>query len=642
MPLEVGEIGARVRITVTRFLSRFGMREDSFLLLLAAVIGVVTGAAAVGFHESIDVIRDLLYTRVSPEFLYGSGMWLLIVIPAVGGLAVGVVSVYVFRTREGHGIVDVVESVVRTSGFQKPLTAVEKIVTSAFTIGSGGSAGSEGPIVQIGAAIASAVSLLFRVSRTHMPVLIGCGSAAGISAIFNAPFGGVLFTLEVIMQDFSIRTFTPIVVASVIAQVTTQGIMNEVAQFHRHHGVMTHQVYQAIFAMPAVEIGSHTMLNWSQVGNFIVLGAICGLLGLALTRAMYYSETVFHHMPIPKVLRPAMGGALVGVLGVVYLLLFGGLLLHAVHDKPFDFSTYPMPAFFGDGYGVIQKLLTPAFFATITGRTILLLIFLCGIKIVATCLTLSSGGSGGVIAPSLFIGATAGAVIGTMFRAIGSHFGIFQDVQPELYALVGMGAVLAACIHAPLASILICFELTQDYKVMLPAMLACVLAVGVARLFYQDSIYTLSLRLRGVRVGRADLTLLHRLIVEQVPLEPASILKPIDPLSRLIELTETNATTDFVVVDDKGKYLGMVVANDIRTALMNPDAIPLLLCEEIMRTDLPVVKNSDDFSKVLDLFAHYDVAHFAVELSAAPGRVIGLVSRAGLMSRYQKELESPA
>src|SRR6266516_3263891 len=219
----------RSRLLVTRLLGRFGLSEASILVPLAVLVGVVTAVAAVAFHELIRLIRDHLYRLdlygLDPSFLYGKGIFLLILIPALGGLAVGAFSTYVMRAREGHGIVDVLESVIRGGGANiRARVAVEKILTSAVTIGTGGSAGAEGPIVQIGASIASGVGKVFQVARPHWPVLIGCGSAAGISAIFNSPMGGVLFTLEVVLRDFSIRTLTPLVIASVIANFSTQAI----------------------------------------------------------------------------------------------------------------------------------------------------------------------------------------------------------------------------------------------------------------------------------------------------------------------------------------------------------------------------------------------------------------------------------
>src|SRR5687768_16313721 len=245
----------RFRLIAGRILTRLGLGDESFLILLAFVVGVVTAAAAVGFHELIDAVRELCYIDLERRFdLYRKHLWMLVMIPAAGGLAVGIISRMVHRRGEGASVVDVMESVGRSSSGVRPLNAIEKIVTSAITIGTGGSPGAEGPIVTIGAAIASGVGQLFSVARQHMPVLTGCGTAAGISAIFNAPIGGVLFTLEVILQDFSIRTFTPVVLASVIANVTTQAIFRQV------HNIPE---YQAIFAMPW-EAGMHLTLNWGD------------------------------------------------------------------------------------------------------------------------------------------------------------------------------------------------------------------------------------------------------------------------------------------------------------------------------------------------------------------------------------------
>jgi len=624
---RLSSAGAHLRVLSGRALVRLGLREESFLLVLAVLVGVITATAAVAFHELIVLIRTLLYERTNAHVpLYGAGIVLLIALPALGGLVVGLVSTYVVRAREGHGVVDVMESVARSSGFIRPGVAVEKILTSAVTIGSGGSAGAEGPIVQIGAAIAAGVGSLFRVARPHMPLLIGCGSAAGISAIFNAPIGGVLFTLEVILRDFSLRTFTPVVLASVIANVTTQAIFRVIHDAPE---------YKAIFALPPEIVGRHVTRDWGQVGTFILLGTVCGLVGVTLTKLMYRSEALFGGMRLPRALRPALGGALLGVMGVAYVMIFGWLMLKT--DKPFTFQHYPMPAFFGDGYGVIQQLLTPAFYAQPhTGAFLLLLAFLVGAKIVATCLTLSSGGSGGIIAPSLFLGAVTGAGLGLNLAWLRPGA---PGVMPEVYALVGMGAVLAAVVHAPLASILIVFELTKDDKIILPAMLACIFATASARLVLPDSIYTLGLRRRGVRLGAAvDETLLRRLTVEQVDLEPATVVAMSDHFQRVLDLVSLTSASAFAVVDDKGTYAGMVVADDIQTALLAREAIPLLLVRDAMRPGVPLVRTSDDLAAALDAFARYDVDHLPVSVASAPTKVIGLISRAALMRRYQRGL----
>jgi chloride channel protein, CIC family len=615
-------MAARTRVMISRLLVRMGFREESFLLLLAVLIGIVTAAAAVSFHELIIFVRDLLYGRLGPVVdLYGRGIWLLVLIPAAGGLVVGLFSRYISHTR-GHGIIDVMESVMRMRGFIRPRSALETIFASSVTIGSGGSAGAEGPIVQIGAAIASGIGQFFRIARQHMPVLIGCGTAAGISAIFNSPIGGLIFTLEVILRDFSIRTITPVIIASVIANVTTQAIFSDLLG----HG------YDAIFSLPP---GFREFdIQFSDLGGFLILGLLCGVIGVSLTRLMHFTDQRFGNLPVPQPLKPAIGGAMLGITGVMYIVLFGWMILG--QSKPEPWLEYPMPAFFGDGYEVVEPMLGPAFFEHFTPGTLLLLLgFLCVIKVVATCLTLGSGGSGGVIAPSLFLGAMAGGFLGIVLGQTGR----FAGIEPFVYALVGMGAVLAAVVHAPLAAILILFEVTRNYQVVLPAMLAAIVATSLAQLLFRDSVYTLSLRLRGLRVGTTtDLTVLRRLTVENVDLEPAMVVRAADPLQRVLTMTESLGPADLVVVDHAGVYAGMITAADLQTAMIEREAIPLLTAGELMRAEIPLVDNTDDLAAVLDTFTRHDVARLPVTIAPSAGRVIGLISRAGLMKRYQSAL----
>lgn len=626
MTLGLSKSSTRLVALSRRIRNRFATTDELRLLLLAAIIGVVTAGAAVAFHELIEFTRKLLYERLDPLVdLYGRRIWLLPLIPALGGLLVGVISRYILRAREGHGIVDVMESVIRSRGYVKPLSAIEKILTAAVTIGSGGSAGAEGPIVQIGAAIASGIGQLVQSAKPFMPLLIGAGSAAGISAIFNAPFGGVLFTLEVILQDFSIRTFTPVVLASVVANVTTQAIFRVI-----HHSAE----YRAIFALPSWTLSRHTSLHVSQLGNFILLGIVCGVAGVVLIRTMYAAEGSFGKVRLPAVFRPALGGLLLGLMGVAYIILFGWLMLK--QPKPIDFSNYPMPAFFGDGYGVIRQLLDGTFFTRPIHfyQLLLLLGFLCLAKIAGTCLTLGSGGSGGIIAPSLFIGSTAGAILGLLLQRAG-----WQHVQPEVYALVGMGAVLAAVVHAPLASILIVFELTRDDKIILPAMLACIFGTAAARLIYRESIYTLSLRHRGVRLGTmADLTMLRRLCVDEVELEKAPAVRESTELRTILSSANVTGTHNFIVIDQQDNYVGLLLMEDIHAALVDRDAIPLLLVSDLVRRGIPPVRRTDDLATILDAFALYNSDRLpvrGVNLKATPD---ALISRAALLRRYQKGL----
>jgi CIC family chloride channel protein len=622
----------RIRLLSTKALSRLGFGEHAFLLLLAVLIGVVAAAAAVGFHELIRGIRDLLYAHLGPRMgIYHRGIWILVLLPALGGLAVGLITRYVFLIREGHGIVDVIESVIRSSGIIRPLSAIEKIITSAITIGSGGSAGAEGPIVQIGAGIASGVGQLFGVARSSMPLLIGCGSAAGIIAIFDSPIGGVFFTLEVILLDFSLRTFAPVVLASVIANVMTKEIF-----------LWRHQNYEAIFALPPWAISNQAELGWTHLPNFILLGMVCGVVGVALTRMMNFTENRFERMSIAQPWRPAIGGALLGVMAVIYVMIFGWWM--AGRQKPVEFGAYPLPAFFSDGYGVIRQLVSTGG-AGGAGSTLyqqydakMLMVLLAALvlfKILGTCATLGSGGSGGIIAPSLFLGATAGGLVGLFLRQIGAH------VEPSVYSMCGMAAVLAAVVHAPLASVLILLDLTGDQKLILPGMLATIVATGIARSIFRDSIYSASLRERGVKMGTAkDLSILRRLTVEAVELEPATCVGPKDSLEKVLELTERLGVGDFIVIEENGIYVGFVSGEDVKVALLQREAVPLLTVRDVMRAEVMPVNTIDDLAGVLEIFSRHDVDHLPVRVSKSSGKIVGMISRAKLLRRYQRGLES--
>ncbi len=622
---------ARLRVFLVRLLVRIGFSEQSFHVILAVIIGMLTAGAAVAIHGLIQFIRTKMYGSFSADFLYGPGIWLLIGLPAAGGLAVALFSRYVMREREAHGIEDVLEAVFRASGVIKVRSALGKIVTAAMTIGSGGSAGAEGPIVYIGAGIASGIGQLFRIPRQNMTILIGCGSAAGISAIFNSPIGGLLFALEVVLRDFSLRTLTPVVIASVIANFTTKALFNELAAHH-----VFQEQYSAIFYVPgeARAMQSAQGFDLAHSGHFAILGLMCGLVGVWMIKTMHAAEEFFSHMKISRLFKPMIGGILLGIIGLLYVLILGHWIL--AREKFIPFQQYEMPAFFGEGYGAVRPMLSRAFYGQYFWMgMIALLAFLCVAKVIGTALTLGSGGAGGVIAPALFLGAVTGGTMGLIFQ----HTHLAFHLQPEACALVAMGAVLAAVVHAPLASMLILFELTQNPYIVLPAMLTTIVAAAVSQLICRDSIYTQDLRRRGIRVGSgADLTLLRRLTVEQVDLEPAMIVKSGDPFQRVLDLAQSNGTSDFVVYDPQGVYAGMIVAEDIKTALFQREAIPLLTVGELMRTEIPVVTYSDDLGAVLDRFSLHDTARLPVSTQKGSGHVIGLISRANLMRRYQRAL----
>ncbi|MEZ6243864.1 MAG: chloride channel protein [Phycisphaerales bacterium] len=584
---------------------RFGLRPDWYLTVLGAVIGAVTGLGAIGFAEALYATED--WAGQTREHW---PLWTLPIIPMVGALATGLLVHYFASEARGHGVPQVLDALIRKKGRIPTKIGVIKVIASICTVGSGGSAGAEGPIIQIGATAGSAIGRRVGVNREHMSTLVACGAAAGIASIFNAPIAGVFFALEILVRDFSLKTFTPVVIAAVFATAVTQ---------------VYHGENEAIFASNL--FANKYVFTPGELPGYVVLGFLCALVAVGFTHLLHVLEDFFADLRLHPVFKPVIGALLLGLLGVAYTLMTN--------------TTGQTPVFFGNGYETIRHLLEPDAYTSggIISLTASLLALLVVCKAIATVLTLGSGGSGGVFAPSLFLGATTGGVFGMAL----SHLGLISDASsPASYALVGMAAVVAGATFAPMTAILLLFELTREPYVLAPIMLAAIVSTIVARRLMPDSIYTSRLRRAGILIGTGrDLTLLRRvpvLSVQVTPLPPEPVY-PSDPLSKLITLHAHHNVPDFVVVDQEGKYIGMVTGSDMRTALIDREAIPLLLVAELMQTGLPTISPDEALDTVLDKFARHDVASLCLMHDRDPSRPMGLVSRSSVMARYQRALE---
>ncbi|MCH7700865.1 MAG: chloride channel protein [Planctomycetes bacterium] len=596
-------IAQRMRLRLIRLLSRVSAHEEYYLVFLSILIGGATGLGAHLFFLLIEEAHHLAYGGGDGLGWYGARLWMLVLLPVVGALAVGIITHLYAREAKGHGVPEVMDAIHRKGGEIRLRVAGSKALASALTIGSGGSAGTEGPIIQIGAAIGSNFGQVLNVNRRHMAVLVACGVAGGIAAIFNAPIAGVMFALEVFLKDFSFRTFSPVVFASVLSSSVTHALR---------------PADEPIF--PTVLLPAGDVFNGAELPFFFVLGLLCALAGVLFTRALYRTEDLADALRIPEPIKPAIGAALLGISGVVVVSLGmqGG---------------QQVPSFFGNGYPLIQTALNPQGVIDIGAGALIALFFL---KLAATCFTLGSGGSGGVFAPSLFMGACVGGAFG-----IGLHsLGWIEESHVANYSLVGMAAVVAATTHAPLTAIVILSEITRQPKVVLPIMFAAIVATTLSQRLLKDSIYTLKLRRRGVRLGRlADLTILKRITADQVGLVRVPIVRPDDPLQRLLDLAGDTDAVDFVVVDEDETYQGLVTSDDIRTALLQPEAVPLLLVGELMRTGVPSVQPHETLDLLLDKFARSHVDSLPLASAEDGHRIAGLVTRQAVMDRYQLELD---
>ena len=590
---------------------------EGWLNIVGAIIGSIGAIGAILFDAGLVWAEHITgHWQETMQHRTG-GLWLLPLIPMLGALICGLLVYFFAREASGHGVPQVLDAIVRRGGVMRAKLGFVKVLASIATVGSGGSAGAEGPIVQIGSVAGSVIARTLGVRRESVGTLVGCGAAAGISSIFNAPIAGVFFALEILLRDFSLKAFTPIVIASVFATGLTQVVLGE---------------NEAIFAF---ELTGY-VFTALELPNYVMLGVVCALAAWAFTITLESAEDLVAKVRIHPIVKPVIGALMLGVLGIAGLSLFrtfehGSLVL----------SEGAVPVFFGNGYEMIRHLLEPEAYALseVTWGAMVLLIILMGCKILATTATLASGGSGGVFAPCLFVGATVGGAFGVALDELGL---IAETGSPASYALVGMAAVVAGSTFAPMTAILLLFELTREPKVLAPIMLAAIVSTTLSRKLMPDSIYTAKLRRAGVRIGTArDLSVLRHVHVSSVaptPL-PREPVYASDPLSKLITLHAYHNVPDFPVVDAEGVYIGMVTGSDMRTALIDREAIPLLLVAELMRTDLPAVQADETLDGVIEKFAGNDISSLCMTDAFGGGKPIALITRTNVMARYHAAMD---
>ena len=491
------------------------------LLFLALLVGAGAGGGAILFRWLIRIFTEALSGHedyaglgsVANPHVPWLGRWFVLLAPVVAGLLYGPLVHFFAREARGHGVPEVMFAVARRGGRIAPQVAAVKALASALCIGGGGSVGREGPIVQIGSALGSTLGRLVKVAESRIKVLVACGAAGGIAATFNAPLAGVFFAMELILRDFNTQSFGMVVLASVTASVIGRAALGD---------------------QPFLKLPPFVVDHVAQYLLFALLGLLAGVVGVLFSRVLYAIEDVCDKFwKGPEWLRPAVGGVL---LGAVLLVL---------------------PEMYGVGYPVLGN--------SIAGRYAIpfLIVLLIG-KMVATSLTIGIGGSGGVFAPSLFIGAMLGSAYGQLAHELMP--GVAGQVGT--YGLIGMGAVFAGAARAPITAVIIMFELTGEYTIILPLMAAIVLATGISHLLTGDTIYTLKLRRRGVDLDVPEHAgLLGSMTAAQV-MEPLG--ESVDQGTALLDTAGRLARSphgQLPVVDGAGTYLGIVTARAAADAL---------------------------------------------------------------------------
>jgi chloride channel protein, CIC family len=508
------------------------------LSLMAVVVGIVTGFGAVFFRDLIGLVHNAgflgrlayhyearIFTPPSP---WGA---LVILLPVVGGLLLTfLINNYAPEAR-GHGVPEVMDAIYYHGGIIRPIVAVVKSVASAIAIGTGASVGREGPIIQIGSALGSTLGQLIRMPAGQRIILVAAGSGAGIAATFNTPIGGVMFAIELMMPEVSARTFLPVAIATGLATFI---------------GRIFFGPQPAFSVPPLTPLAVDSALTLCL---YAALGMIIGLAATAFVRGLILLEDLFEHVP-NRYLRHALGMTLVGVMMYGFFRAFGHYFIEGV------------------GYATIQAILV----GQLSGGALLLLLF--GGKLLATTLSLGSGSSGGIFSPSLFMGATIGAVFAAALNAL--HLPLQLDVPS--FAMVGMGAMVGGATGAAMTAVTMIFEMTRDYNIVLPMILAVAFSVGVRRTLSQESIYTLKIFRRGHALPKslhANMFLVHRareVMNTDVALAPADM-----SFEAFLALPEHRGRLRDVVIFDGEGIVGVLEVNtSLRQASQVAGATPTL------------------------------------------------------------------
>ena len=595
---------------LAKMLDQLAPREGLILLVMAVVIGISTGLAAVVFIRLIAFIQTFFYgggEKILPEL---GRLW-LILIPVIGGLLVGPIIVKFAPEAKGHGVPEVMQALILRGGRIRPRVAIAKIITSALCIGTGGSAGREGPIVQVGSALGSSIGQWLHLSDARIKNLVACGAAAGIAATFNAPIAGVVFAIEVLLSEIQVTVFGNVVVSAVAASIVSQIFLG---------------------ARPAFEIPGYVMQSPWEILLYVILGLLAALVGIFFIRMLYYTEDVFDRLAIPEWLKPATGALLLGILAFCYPYV-GTISYISPNDMALGLPiSENYPHIFGSGFLFLEEVLQ--------GRVPFFLLFLLiFLKPLATSFTLGSGNSGGVFAPSLF----TGAMLGGSFGYLAMHLFPNLNIEIGAYALVGMAAVFSAAARAPLTSMLIVFEMSNDYRLILPLMAAGMVASTFAQWLHSDSIYSLKLTKRGIRFEQGrDLDIMQTVQVEEVMNKAPVTVQQEQSVADLFAAFQETHLGGFPVMANETELYGMVTMQDMERTIQEMERT--LHRKEVNLKDLKVwdvatpdpvtVFPDEPIWSAIRKMAPRDLARLPVISRNNPKQLVGVISRSNIVRAY--------
>ncbi|MBI1850149.1 MAG: chloride channel protein [Planctomycetes bacterium] len=572
---------------IERILPRNG---STLFFLLTGAVGVAGGLSAVAFKLLLAVLMRIVFH--SPDNIFDIARtipWYAnLAAPALGGLAAALVLRVGPKSAGGHGMPEIMESVAIRRGVIDIGRVLVRSIASLFVIGTGGSIGREGPIVQLGAASGSRIGRALRVSNERLRVLVACGSAAGIAAAYNTPIAATLFVLEIVLGTFATEYLGPILVSSVASTLVSRLILG---------------------SDPMYRIPAFALVSSFEVVPYLLLGIVAGLGSVLFMVFLAAGDRAFGTLRLPRWLKTPLGGLAVGAIGIW------------------------IPHVWGNGYETVSRILSGEF----EGR--MLLLFFAA-KMIATAFTMCSGGPGGIFTPTLFIGASLGGAFG-----LGVH-GLFPNLTAGVgpYALVGMAGAIAATTHAPLTAILMLFELTGDYGIILPLMLVCAAAYATSKLLRHDSIYTAELRRRGIAwEAPPEERMLRSLRVRDVMRRDAPLLPESLPLSEIVRIFTTTRVDVLFVGDKNGRFIGVIELRQVLGALNEQALDPLVIAYDLAKPTA-VCHPDDSLLVVNEKLWLRDLGALPVVDADASRRFLGVVRRGDLATAVDREAirRSPA
>ncbi len=561
----------------------FQPSELQVTLFWAGVIGFLGALSSVAFRRLTEGVH-WLFTRHGPGMVQSFVhllWWQRLLVPAAGGCVAGLI-IY-FGTRFARrSSTDYMEAIALGDGVISFRSSIVKCLSALFSIASGASIGREGPLVQVSAMLASLLGRAQRKSPVQLRLLVACGASAGIASAYNAPIGGALFVAEIVLRSLAMESFGPLVFSSVIATLTIRKLLGSDPLYEIH--------------MPAMR--GHSSLD---ILPYLLLGLLAGFAAPWFLRLLRGSERAFAKLRLPVWARLALGGAMVGALAII------------------------RPEVCGNGYSVINLVLHDE----MVWKT-LLLVF--GLKILATAATFGSGAVGGVFTPTLFVGACLGELYGQVIQRF------WPGLATELptFAVVGMGAFLAATTHAPLMAIIILFELTLDYDMIPALMLACVAAHYTCSAFEKKSVYSESLQRKGA--GSFSQQLSSMTVADVMKENPLAVGESA-PFAVIAENFIRNRFNYLYVVDEAHHFRGVISLHDIKSYLNDPDLAQLVIARDILQDRFPTLSPKQSLAGALEQFSRHDGERLPVTEGHNGQTLLGTVSKTDLLLALAEKKE---